>query len=356
MRKTIFGLALAAFGFVAVANAAPERAPGATSRIISMSKHSGAAVQRVTLGLNKAAIVQLDTDARDVMVSSPDIVDAVVRTPRRVFLLGLKTSQTNAFFFDKAGQQIGSLEIRVEKDVTDLSLLMRSSLPGSNINVSSVNDNVVLNGSVASAHEAARAQDLAARFAGDPTKVVNMLKVPGSEQVMIRVRIAEMQRNVAKQFGIDLASAAIIGGVPIAASSSPTFALVGQALNDLSGGGAGQLCDPLQKTGKCVNGPNNLAGTLKALERVGLVHLLAEPNLTAVSGETAKFLAGGEFPVPVSRDRDGNISVTFKQFGVGLSFTPVVLSAGRISMQISTEVSELTNTGSFTQGSGESAI
>jgi pilus assembly protein CpaC len=169
-----------------------------------------------------------------------------------------------------------------------------------------------------------------------------------------------MQRNIAKQFGIDLASAAIVAGVPIAASSAPQFALVGAALNDLMGAGAGQVCNvgstatnplaALGGSGVCNVGPNNLSGTLKALESVGLVHLLAEPNLTAVSGETAKFLAGGEFPVPVNRD--GNVTIEFKQFGVGLSFTPVVLSAGRISLQVSTEVSELTNTGSFTlQGS-----
>ena len=102
--------------------------------------------------------------------------------------------------------------------------------------------------------------------------------------------------------------------------------------------------------GGICNVQNNVQGSLKALETVGLLHTLAEPNLTAVSGETAKFLAGGEFPVPAGRDQQGNISIEFKQFGVGLSFTPVVLSAGRISLQISTEVSELTNTGAFTSG------
>jgi pilus assembly protein CpaC len=353
MRRTILAIALSTLAyFVGSAGAAPEKPPVDESRVITISTHSGAFAQRVTLGVNKGAIVLLDGDARDVLVSSPDIVDAVVRTPRRIFLLGLKTGQTNAFFFDGGGHQLGSLEIRVEKDTTDLSNMMRTALPGSSIKVAAVNDHVVLTGSVVNAEESARAQDMAGRFAGDPTKVVNMLKVPGSEQVMIRVRIAEMQRNIAKQFGIDLASAAIIAGVPVAASSSPAFGLVGRALNDLSGGQAGQVCqngaNPLTPGAPCVIGPNNLQGTIKALETVGLVHLLAEPNLTAVSGETAKFLAGGEFPVPVSRDRDGNVTIEFKQFGVGLSFTPVVLSAGRISMQISTEVSELTNTGSFT--------
>ncbi|HEY0301153.1 MAG TPA: type II and III secretion system protein family protein [Rhizomicrobium sp.] len=362
MRKLFLGLVLVALGVVAgSANAAPDRNPEGNARVITISTKGGTVTQRLTLSLNKAAIVVLDADARDVLVSSPDIVDAVVRTPRRIFLLALKTGQTNAFFFDGAGHQLASIDIRVEKDVVDLSAMLRSAMPGSNIKVSAINDNVVLQGTVVSAQESARAQDIAGRFAGDPAKVVNMLKVPGSEQVTIRVRIAEMRRNVAKQFGIDLASAAVVAGVPIAASSAQQFGLVGRALNDLSGATAGQVCatgaNPLTAGPTCALGPNNLQGTLKALESVGLVHMLAEPNLTAVSGETAKFLAGGEFPVPVSRDRDGNVTIEFKQFGVGLSFTPVVLSAGRISLQVSTEVSELTNTGSFTlQGANNSGL
>ncbi len=358
MRNLLLGLALVTLGIVAgSADASPRHLPPeAGAHVIALSTRGGTVTQRLVLSLGKAAIVQLDADARDVLVSSPDIVDAVVRTPRRIFLLALKTGQTNAFFFDGAGHQLASIDIRVEKDVTDLSGMIRKAMPGSNVTVSAINDNVVLNGTVTSAQESARAQDLAARFTGDATKVVNMLKVPGSEQVMIRVRIAEMRRNVAKQFGIDLASAAIVAGVPIMASSAQEFGLVGRALNDLSAAQAGQVCqsgaNPLGGT-SCALGPNNLQGTIKALESVGLVHMLAEPNLTAVSGETAKFLAGGEFPVPVSRDRDGNVTIEFKQFGVGLSFTPVVLSAGRISLQVSTEVSELTNTGAFTlQGAG----
>jgi pilus assembly protein CpaC len=175
---------------------------------------------------------------------------------------------------------------------------------------------------------------------------------------MLKVRISEMQRQVAKQFGVNLATAAIQNGVPILLSSNNQFGLLGQALNDLSGGQIGQVCadgsNPL--SGTCVVRPNNLEGTFKALEQVGLLHTLAEPNLTAVSGETAKFLAGGEFPVPSGRDSSGNVSVEFKPFGVGLSFTPVVLSGGRISLQISTEVSELTNTGSFTLAGGSSVV
>jgi pilus assembly protein CpaC len=297
--------------------------------------------QHITLGLNKAAIVQLDTDARDVMVSNPAIVDAVVRSPRRVFLLGNKTGQANAFFFDAAGHQILSIDVHVERDVTDFTAMMHADIPGSDIHVSALNDNIVLTGSVANAQDSARAQDLAARVVDDPKKVVNMLKISAGEQVLLKVRVAEIERNVSKQFGINLQAAVTAAGVPIIAATANPYGLIGQALAAGSGAQIGNVGSP------GAPGPNNLQGVLNALEQVGLVHTLAEPNLVAVSGETAKFLAGGEFPVPVSRDQFGNVVVDFKDFGVGLSFTPVVLSPNRISLQVSTEVSELTNEGSF---------
>jgi pilus assembly protein CpaC len=313
------------------------------ARIIKVTTgHDQPLNRHLTLGLDKATIIELDVDAKDVLVSSPDIVDAVVKSPRRIFLLGTKTGQTNAFFFDGAGHQILALDIRVEKDVTDLANLMKTNLPNSAIQVSAINDNVVLTGTVGSALDSTRAADLAASFAGDPKKVVNMLRVADGQQVMLKVRIAEMQRQIAKQFGINLSDTATIGTVPMKFSTDNQFGLLGRALDDLSGG----------SVGPAVSGRNSFTGTFKALETVGLLHTLAEPNLTAVSGETAKFLAGGEFPVPAGRDQQGNVSIQFKQFGVGLSFTPVVLSSGRISLQLSTEVSELTNTGAFTLNGG----
>jgi pilus assembly protein CpaC len=354
-RNFLFALAAAGTLLFAACGAVAAQNDGSDApRVISVSTRSGDAVHKhLVLGLNKAAIIQIDADARDVLVANPDIVDAVVRTPRRIYLLAQKTGQTNAFFFDASGHQILSIDIRVEKDVTDLAAMIRKDMPGSDIKVSAMNDNVVLAGTVGSALESSRAQDIAARFAGDPSKVVNMLQIAGSQQVMLKVRIAEVQRQVAKQLGIDLASAAVVNGVPIVASTSNPYGLVGQALSDLSGAQFGQVCTPTT-LGTCTGGANNLQAKMKALETVGLVHTLAEPNLVAVSGETAKFLAGGEFPVPSGRDAQGNVSVTFKQFGVGLSFTPVVLSDGRISLQLSTEVSELTNTGAFTMQGGSS--
>ncbi len=317
-----------------------------------MAAHNGQPEnQHIMLGLNKAVMVELDTDAKDVLVSSPDIVDAVVKTPRRIFLMATKTGQTNAFFFDEAGHQISSLDIRVERDVSDLAQMMKEDLPNSAIKVSAINDNVVLSGSVASAVESTRAADLAASFSGDPKKVVNLLSVAGGQQVMLKVRISEMQRQIAKQLGVNMAGIGIAAGsTPFIVSTDNQFGLVGRALDDLSGGQIGQLCASPQAVR--VGGCNNVEGNFKALETVGLLHTLAEPNLIAVSGETAKFLAGGEFPVPAGRDQQGNVSIMFKQFGVGLSFTPVVLSDGRISLQLSTEVSELTNTGAFTLNGG----
>ncbi|HMH64377.1 MAG TPA: type II and III secretion system protein family protein [Rhizomicrobium sp.] len=331
------------------------------ARVMTISTRGASSHQRLTLSLDKAAVVQLDADARDVLVSNPDMVDAVVRTPRRIFLLATKVGQTNAFFFDASGKQILALDIRVEKDVVDLAGLMKMAMPNSAIQVQAMNDNIVLTGSVASALESTRAADLAARFTADPKKVVNMISIAGGQQVMLKVRIAEMDRNIAKQFGVNLAAAKVIGGTPLVASTANQFNLVGQALSDLSGTQAGQVCangsTNSNPFGTLLNGgscqiKNNVQGQLQALERVGLVHMLAEPNLTAVSGETAKFLAGGEFPVPASRDRDGNVTVEFKQFGVGLSFTPVVVAPGRISLQLSSEVSELSNTGAFTLSGG----
>lgn len=330
----------------------------AAARVLPISTRAGAAHQRLTLSLDKAAVVQLDADARDVLVSNPDMVDAVVRTPRRIFLLATKVGQTNAFFFDGQGKQILSLDIRVERDVVDLASLMKASLPNSAVTVQAMNDNVILTGSVNSSLESTRAADLAARFAGDPKKVVNMLSVAGGAQVMLKVRIAEMNRSIAKQFGVDLTAAGRIGGVPVIASTSNPYGLLGRALSDLSGTQVGSVCPADYVTNSTLPSacPNNAQGVMKALERVGLVKMLAEPNLTAVSGETAKFLAGGEFPVPAGRDQQGNVSIQFKQFGVGLSFTPVVLSPGRISLQLSSEVSELTNTGSFTLGGGATGL
>ena len=306
---------------------------------------AGQASRSIVLGLNKAAIVELPVAARDVLVSNPAIVDAVVRTSKRTYLIGLAVGQTNAFFFNDNGQQILNLEIRVARDLSGLRDSLRQYFPSARIDVESINDHVVLSGMVSSASEASKAQDLAARYIGvDKENVLNMLGIEGKEQVMLKVTVAEMQRSVIKQLGVDLSSAASFGDFALRLATSNAFSVQGQSLGGLS------------TEGTSYNG-DDIGAALRALERDGILRTLAEPNLTAISGESAKFLAGGEFPVPTSRDRDGNVQLEFKPIGVGLNFTPVVLSEGRISLKISTEVSELSSDGAFVlQGSSSTGV
>ena len=337
-------LVVAAFAAVSSARAESAGPVPDESRIIRVAATAGGAPQHISLGLNKAVVVELDRDARDVFIANPQIADAVVRTPRRIFIMSLKLGQTNAIFLDAQGRQIGTLDIAVGSDVSDLNTQIARELPGTRISAQGLNDTVVLSGNVNNVQEASRAQDLAKGVTGSADKVVNNLSIDQRQQVLIQVRVSEMSRSISKQLGINVMNVVNVAGVPVIAATDNQFSLVGRALSDISGAVIGQTC----ATAACLPTPNNVQATLKALERIGVVHTLAEPNLTAISGEAAKFLAGGEFPVPVSRDRDGNVTVEFKPFGVGLSFTPVVLSKGRISLQISTEVSELTNVGALT--------
>ena len=339
-------------GSVAAQNAGPAAPPAKSqSSVIRLASKPGGAAERISLPLNNAAIIELDVDARDVVVSNPEIVDAVVRTPKRIFIMALKIGTTNAIFLDGEGKQIAALEVFVGSDVADLNDQLARQLKGAKVTAQALNDNVVLNGSVTSPQQASQAQEMATRFAGAATKVVNALSIDQASQVLIKVRVAEMSRTIAKQLGVNVTAA--IGssnGTPIFASTDNQFSLLGRALSNLAGariGSVGAECLINALVLGCSPSPNNIQGVVQALEDVGLVHTLAEPNLTAVSGESAKFLAGGEFPIPVARDLSGNVTVQFKQFGVGLAFTPVVLDKGHISLMISTEVSELTNAGAF---------
>jgi pilus assembly protein CpaC len=323
----------------------------------------------VTIARNKSMLVELPRELRDVIVSNPEVVDAVVQTSSRVYLIGKKNGQANAFFFDVNGERILTLELQVEQDTLPLDQLLERLIPGSRIKTEVLNDTLILTGSVRNPVDSNRAADIASRYAvtdGPQSdkraglKVINMLAVEGEEQVMLKVVVAEVQRELLKQFGVNL-------GASINAGNFVTTLLTENALPLTAAAGLGTLPIPgvdngvvdVYNTGPSGTfgnsgiagtwntGNNKIAHAIRALERDGLVRTLAEPNLTAVSGEAAKFLAGGEYPIPVVSS-DGGLSVTFKEFGVGLAFTPVVLSGGRISLKIETEVSELTNAGAVT--------
>lgn len=332
-RRTAF-LTIAAFAAAALAaspaGAAPRSAGGAK---IDFGGES-AVSKSIVLPLNKAAIVELPQAAADVLVSQPTVVDAVIRSPQRVYLLGLAVGQTNAFFFDSNGRQILNLEIRVERDVDALTDLIRRLMPDTRITAEALNDNIVLKGAAESSSQAANAADIAGRFIGDPNKVVSLVSIRQSEQVMLKVRVVEMQCQILKQLGFSHEGTISLSNAALTFSSL-------NAVNAAAG-----LTGSSSLTNLGGNGQGALDLSIQALESTGLVRILAEPTLTAVSGESAKFLAGGEFPVPVGQDDEG-ITIEFKEFGVGLGFTPVVLDKGRISIKVSTEVSEVTTDNSF---------
>ncbi len=323
-------LALTAAALIGVTPAAAQSARADTT--INFGG-DGVSSRSIVLPLNKAAIVELPTAASDVLVAQPSVVDAVIRSPSRVYLLGLTVGQTNAFFFDGQGRQILNLEIQVERDLDALTSLIGRLMPDARITAEAVNDNVILRGSVPSGVQAANAVDSAGRFIGSPENVLSMVSIRDREQVMLKVRVVEMQRSIIKQLGVDPSGFTSISNTAFEATASTiasgvTSGISGSFARFFGGGQSGF----------------NLS--FQALERVGLVRTLAEPTLTAVSGETASFLAGGEFPIPIGQN-DGVISIEFKEFGVGLGFTPLVLDKGRINIKVSTEVSEISSLNNF---------
>ena len=301
----------------------------------------------VTLPFAKSTVIDLPSEARDIFIADPTIVKSVTHTARRVMLIGAKPGQTNAFFYGANGEELLTLDIRVERDMKGLLALVREHAPNADIDIQPVNNNLLLTGTVPNAATAARISSLATMWldeeaGGEDGQIVNLLTVEGRDQVMLKVRIVEMQRSVTKQLGINLGAVAQLGDATVSLFSNNGLAT-----------GAG-FDSRVQFNNTSGGDLQSLTGAVQALERVGLIRTLAEPTLTAISGETASFLSGGEFPLLTNTfvDDNGNIQrqFEFKPFGVSLGFTPVVLSEGRISLNISTEVSEPTTEGSFETG------
>jgi pilus assembly protein CpaC len=296
----------------------------------------------VPLGIGKSVVIDLPADVKDVLVADPKIANAVIRSSRRAYLIGVAVGQTNVFFFDAAGQQIAGFDIAVTRDLNGIRGALRQLMPDADVRVEGVGEGIVLSGSVASPAESQQAYDLASRLVGDGTKVVNTISVRGRDQVMLRVTVAEVQRDVIKQLGIDLSGTLSYGTAVVNFNNSNPFSAYGQ---------------PLSANNAIAGTWQNVTATLRAMERAGIIRTLAEPNLTAISGETATFIAGGEFPVPNGLSCDTTKSppicqqqVDFKKFGISLTFTPVVLSEGRISLKVMTEASELSNENAITIG------
>lgn len=337
--------------------------------IIKIRKTGSGVSKSVRLGLNKAIVIDLPKNAHDILVADPSLADAVTRTSRRIYLFGKSVGQTNIFIFGAGGEEIVNIDLRIERDVANLQQQLRRFIPESDITVEIISDNIVLTGSVRTPQDAARAAQLAEIFlkGGEATtrltsvtsetgdaaisaedrqvsQIVNLLNIDGEDQVTLKVTIAEVSRQILKQLGVNAnlnnGSSSIFNG------NNP--ANLGKTL---VGGNFGRIAGSI--------GGLDISSYINAMERAGVMRTLAEPSLTAISGESASFYVGGEFNLTTEQSVDpdtGGITYTNErlEYGIRLNFTPLVLGPGRISLKVRTEVSEPTFENSTALGGSQS--
>ena len=295
--------------------------------------------RRIAMGVGKSVIINLPQDASEIFVGNPKVANAVVRSARKLYIIGMEGGQTTVFAMDKQGHRIATLEISIGRDVGELQQILRAAMPNAAISARTINDTIILTGTVDSAEDAQRADDIAKGFVKSSSgagaaaiegTVVNSIVIRGRDQVMLKVTVSEIRRDIAKQLGITQSTWGSLTQVNPFGINGPLAA-------------AGAL-----KLGSSASSVN---ATLQAFERYGVSRTLAEPTVSAVSGESAKFTVGGEFPYPsgcatTSTSSSGGSGciiggASFKDYGVSLSFTPVVMSEGRILLHIATEVTEV---------------
>jgi pilus assembly protein CpaC len=351
------GFLVGALSFAAAAalmlNPASTPAIAADATTTAVVTSDSAKTRFLALGIGKSVIVDLPREVKDVLVADPKIANAVIRSAQRAYIIGAAVGQTNVVFFDADGLQIAAYDIAVKRDLNGVRAALKQVLPG--IQIEGVGDSVILTGSVSSPIEAQQAGDLAARLVGSPDKVVNGIVVRGRDQVMLKVSVAEVRRDIVKQMGVDLSASMNYGTAVVNFNNINPFTATNAPLVPGNGFSAGSI----------VKGLPSVTATMRAMESAGVVRTLAEPNLTAISGESATFISGGEFPIPTGvtcqTTTAGAIgqcvqTVTYKKFGISLNFTPVVLTEGRISLRVMTEVSEVSTENSLTGGAGGTTI
>lgn len=352
---TFWASVLLVFGFVSVSAPVFAQARAKPSGEILLAP----ARQSLQLGVGKSIIVDLPQDASEIFVGNPGVVNAVVRSARKIYLVAAANGQTSVFAMNKEGKQIAVIEISVGRDIDELRALLKAAMPSSNIEARTVADTIILTGTVDTALEAQKAADIASAFVGYTAvggnsasgsgssvnfsstqviqgKLINSITVRARDQVMLKVTIAEVQRLAVKQLGINTQ-----GNWGTFGSSGAASAL----------GTSNVSADYYKAVGLSTSGTQgSLSAILQAMERNGVGHILAEPNVTAISGESAKFTAGGEVPVystetgcSASTTQSSSCTVTYnyKPYGITLNFTPVVLSEGRIQLHLATEVTEV---------------
>jgi pilus assembly protein CpaC len=367
----------AAISVMTAMTAIPAMTLTAVAADSTVKAMKSAGQQTINLGYNKSLVLDLPADAYDILVANPSVADAVTRTSRRIYLFGKQVGQTNIFVFGPNGEQIANLDINVERDVAGLEGHLAKYIENSEIKVELINDNVVLTGTVQTPLDAARAEQLAQIFVtgGEATtgnftttagggegggdvaisnpdsggrrtsSIVNLLQIIGEDQVTLKVTVAEISRNVMKQLGVNLIANGAGSGITFGGLSDNFFGLG----KPLSGNTGINLAGTI--------GSTTLDSYLNAMETSGVMRTLAEPTLTAISGEQATFQVGGEFSLvtgqAIDPDTGGiNYTITRLEYGIGLEFLPVVLSPGRISLKIRTSVSEPTTEGAVALSAG----
>lgn len=298
----------------------------------------------LNVGVNKGTLIRLERSMSDVFVANQKIADVQVRSDRLLYVYGVGAGETTIYATDGAGRIVYSANVRVAQNIDQIRTMLGLAMPGAAITVNSMNGMTLLTGTVANPEEVEEATRLVKTFVGEGQAIVNKLQTATPAQVNLRVKFAEVSRSLVKELGINLTTIDNTGGFLFGvARGRGTGAL---SYNPATGWTLNQ--NPGSTT---IGGVASLFGmdvgaAIDALEQDGLVSLLAEPNLTALSGETASFLAGGEFPIAVTNG-NGGIHVEFKQYGVGIAFTPTVLDGGRISLRVRPEVSELSEAGAI---------
>jgi pilus assembly protein CpaC len=357
--------------------AAPVMAPalGAEPGVAQLQPPAPVA-RRLQMGVGKSVILDLPEEAGEIFVGDPKVANAIVRSARRLYIAAIDNGQTTIFAMDRQGRQIAVIQISVGRDVGELQELLNAAMPGNDIKVKTVADSIILMGSVGSAGEAQKALDIASGFVGTSVlgggpgvgapsgggtstqvsvsaggtpltgKVINSLTIRGVDQVSLRVTVSEIRRDIIKQLGVNLNGMSANGS---SFTVSNPFAING-AISD---------------TNAILNwskGGSNFSAELQAFERQGVARTLAEPTVTAISGESAKFLAGGTIPIAnglsctsgstIIGSNDCLVSILQQPYGVSLNFTPVVLSQGRIQLRIATEVTDIDPTHQITLSEG----
>ncbi|WP_299380711.1 type II and III secretion system protein family protein [uncultured Kiloniella sp.] len=287
--------------------------------------------------VGKGNLIKLPRAASNIFIANPEIADLNVKSAKLVYVFGKKSGETSVFAIDTNDQVIASIPIKITHNLELLRETLDTAIPDHKIQASSINNGILLTGQVNNAVDSDSAKRIAERFIVPETEqVISQMSVLASDQIHLRVRIAEVRNDVLEQFGFNWTGSSFNDGLTNAAFSTTTSSILATSPPNLLG--------ITSTVGKYFN----LNVLIDALAQDELVTILAEPNLTAVSGETATFLAGGEFPVPVgSNVEDGvrTISIAFKSFGVSLAFTPTIISENRISLRVRPEVSQLSSDG-----------